>query len=89
MVIPAVEALHIGPIDVRMFHRLILTAYADDGGYLIYEADMTADVLSVLSAKNSEWTSAGATVTEDASGKEPRSPSGLLHTTEINDVPTP
>jgi hypothetical protein len=58
MVIPAVEALHIGPIPTAAFSAFILAAHDDRGGYLWHEVEASADALHVLSGIDADWNAA-------------------------------
>jgi hypothetical protein len=55
MVIPAVEALYIGPISASTFSGFILTAFKEYGGYLWQEVGLDADAFRVLSEISAEW----------------------------------
>jgi hypothetical protein len=55
MVIPAVEALHIGPIPASAFSGFILTAFKDGGGYLLHEVASDADAFQILSEISAKW----------------------------------
>jgi hypothetical protein len=55
MVIPAVEALHIGPISIAAFSGFILSAFGERGAYLWHEVPSGGDALRVLSRIAAEW----------------------------------
>lgn len=55
MFIPAVEALHIGPISTSAFSGFILTASEEHEGYLWQEVGFDADTLRVLSEIGAKW----------------------------------
>lgn len=55
MVIPAVEALHIGPIPVRTFSRFLLTAFDDEGEIRICERAPGGDVCGEFSEVSAAW----------------------------------
>jgi hypothetical protein len=55
MVIPAVEALHIGPISASAFSGFILTTFKEYEGYLWREVGPDADAFRVLSKISAEW----------------------------------
>jgi hypothetical protein len=56
MVIPAIEALHIGPIPASAFRSFILTAKDGCGGHLWHRVEASAaDVLSILSEVSDKW----------------------------------
>jgi hypothetical protein len=55
MVIPAVEALHIGPISASAFSGFILTAFKEHGGYLWREVGSDADAFRILSEISAKW----------------------------------
>jgi hypothetical protein len=56
MVIPAVEALHIGSIPALAFDGFILTAFKSGGGYLLHEVAERVDAFRVLSNISAQWT---------------------------------
>jgi hypothetical protein len=55
MVIPAVEALHIGPISIAVFGGFILTAFGERDAYLWHEVPSGGDALRVLSEIAAQW----------------------------------
>jgi hypothetical protein len=65
MVIPAVEALHIGSIPVSAFDGFILIAFKSGGGYHLHEVAERPDALRVLSDVGAQWTAARERLTEE------------------------
>jgi hypothetical protein len=55
MVIPAVEALHVGPISIAAFSGFILSAFGERDAYLWHEVPSGADAWRVLSEIAAEW----------------------------------
>jgi len=56
MCIPAVEALHLGPISVKTFNGFILLT-TENGGYLWNEVPVNPDAYCILSAISTGWIS--------------------------------
>ena len=65
MVIPAVEALHIGPISTETVDRYILSARSDDDDFLMYELGYSSDLLDAFRTKSATWDAANARDTSE------------------------